>query len=409
MSKIGHFEGIRGVAALVVVNEHLLKLFFLMAFSDAAMRSEGFGILEELSFPPFNMMHNGAWAVCVFFVLSGYVLSHSFFSGKHVNHQILCGSLIARYVRLAIPITASLLLVWLFMRFDLFQFTQVAELTQTKEINPYLDHLTLLEVFKQGFGSALFLDNYSYNPPLWTMSVEMIGSIGVFILQGIFLAFKQANNAWIYRLCIYAGLITLLFPTLYIGFLLGMLLCDLRNNSKTNEILDSYSKFWVPGSLLVGTVLSAYMIRGLYSNPFKLITFNGFNPYHEYLYNTWGAFFLLAGIVYSKRISEFFSKPIFLALGKISFPLYLVHYTVMTSLTAFLYISLPINDHLYKSVLSILISLPVMFIVAYYFNVAINEPAKKVTILIKRMFVKVPMHSEKGFESQVSKMNPEQS
>lgn len=388
MNKIGHFEGLRGLAALVVVNEHLLKLFFVMAFSDAAMRSSGFGMLEELSFPPFNMLHNGAWAVCVFFVLSGYVLSHSFFSGKEINRHDISGKLIGRYFRLAIPITASLVLVWIFMGLGLFHFSDVAALTQTKELNQYVAQPSVLELLKQGFGSALFLDDYAYNPPLWTMSVEMIGSIGIFVIQGIFLTFRGHRHAWLIRMVIYTGLISLLFPTLYTGFLLGMMLCDCRNYSKSNRVLESYGKYWVPVSLLIGVVLCSYMIRGLYTNPFKIITFNEFHPYYEYLYNTWGAFFLIAGISYSKKVSGILSKPIFLALGKISFPLYLVHYTIMTSLTAFLYVSLPVEGHFLKAILSIALSIPVMFMAAYVFEKAVNEPAVKFSNLIKNLISK---------------------
>lgn len=385
MSKIGHFEGLRGLAALVVVNEHLLKLFFFMAFSDAAMRSSGFGVLEELSFPPFNMLHNGAWAVCVFFVLSGYVLSHSFFSGKNTNHQDLGGKLVGRYFRLAIPITASLVLVWVLMGLGLFHFTDVATLTQTKEVNQYLAQPTLVELLKQGFGSALFLDNYAYNPPLWTMSVEMIGSIGIFVIQGVFLTFRNHKNAWLIRMGVYTALIALLFPTLYTGFLLGMMLCDCRNYSNSNRALEAYAKYWVPVSLIVGVVLCAYMIRGLYSNPFKIITINEFHPYYEYLYNTWGAFFLIAGISYSRRAAELLSTPILLSLGKISFPLYLIHYTVMTSLTAYLYLNLPVEGHYIKAILSIGLSIPAMFAVAYAFEKTVNEPTIKLSRLIKNM------------------------
>jgi peptidoglycan/LPS O-acetylase OafA/YrhL len=399
VSKIGYLEGLRGLAALVVVNEHLLKLFFFMAFSDAAMRSSGFGILEELSFPPFNMLHNGAWAVCVFFVLSGYVLSHSFFSEENTNHKNLGGKIVSRYFRLAIPVTASLILVWVLMVLGLFHFSDVATLTQTKEVDQYLVQPTLVDLLKQGFGNTLFSDEYAYNPPLWTMSVEMIGSIGIFVIQGIFLTFRHHKNAWLIRMGVYIALIALLFPTFYTGFLLGMLLCDCRNYSKSNQVLEAYAKYWVPVSLIIGVALCSYMIRGLYSNPFKIITFNEFHPYYEYLYNTWGAFFLIAGISYSRRATELLSTPILLALGKISFPLYLIHYTVMTSLTAYLYLNLAVEGHYTKAILSIGLSIPVMFAVAYGFEKVVNEPTIKFSRAIKNI---ISRYSNKKDKLQIN-------
>lgn len=386
MKKIEYFEGIRGLAALVVVHEHLLKLFFALAFSDAALRSANFSLYEEASFPPFNLLHNGAWAVCLFVVLSGYVLSNSFFSSQQSENSGFFANVIARYFRLAIPVTASLVFVWGLMHFGAFYFSEVALITQSHEVNQYLTQPTIWQVFTQGFGSALFKDNMQYNPVLWTMSVEMFGSIGIFLLQAVFLIFKNHRKAFVIRLCIYIGLIAILFPTLYTGFILGMLLCDVRNNHKANEFLEKHSKLWVPGALFIGILLCSYMIRGLYTNPFRFITINEFHPYYEYLYNTWGAFLVLAAITYSKGITSTLSKPLFSALGKISFPLYLTHYTVMTSLTAYLYLNLPLEGHVVRASVAIGISLPVMFLLAYVFHAVFNRPTIFVSRKMKSIF-----------------------
>lgn len=389
MKKIGYFEGLRGLAALVVVNEHLLKLFFALAFSDAAMRAASFGLFEEASFPPFNMLHNGAWAVCVFFVLSGYVLSHSFFRATNMGQGEIAGKVVGRYLRLAIPVTASLVIVWALMGLGAFHFAEVAPMTQSHEVNQYITQPTILDIFAQGFGSALFMDNLRYNPPLWTMSVEMIGSIGIFVLQAIFLSFRNSKNAFVIRMVIYVAMIAVIFPTLYTGFVLGMMLCDLKNFEKANINLEKYAKYWVPVSIVIGLILCAYMIRGLYTNPYRFITIKEFHPYYEYLYNTWGAFFLVAGVSYSKSISTALSAPIFRALGKISFPLYLTHYTVMSSLTAYLYLNLPFDDHVSKAVCSVALSIPFMFVIAYLFGRVVNEPAMLISNKAKAIIASI--------------------
>ncbi|MFA0809534.1 acyltransferase family protein [Microbulbifer epialgicus] len=387
MKRIGYFDGLRGVAALVVVNEHLLKLFFALAFSDAALRAAGSGIIEQMSFPPFNMLHNGAWAVCIFFVLSGYVLSYSFFKTASVGQADLVGKVAARYLRLAIPVTASLIFVWVLMLLGAFQFEEVALITQSQEINQYGSIPTFTDIFKQGFGSALFLDDLRYNPPLWTMSVEMIGSIGIFLFQAIFLSFQTNKYAFEIRIFIYFISIVLIFPTLYTGFILGMMLCDIQNNEKTNKILEKYSKYWVPFSLIIGVMLCAYMIRGLYTNPYKIITIQEFHPYHEYLYNTWGAFFLIAGMSYSKKFVSILGKAIPRFIGRISFSLYLTHYTVMSSLTAYLYLYLPFDNHVAKVFFAIALSLPVMFLVAYFFDKLVNKPTIIAADFVKRRLI----------------------
>jgi peptidoglycan/LPS O-acetylase OafA/YrhL len=390
VKKIEYFEGLRGLAALVVVNEHLLKLLFALTFSDAALRSAGFSVFEEATFPPFNLLHNGAWAVCMFFVLSGYVLSNSFFSTPQDNNRGFVANVAARYVRLAIPVTFSLILVWALMHCGVFYFSEVALVTQSHEINQYTTQPTLWQIFEQGFGSAIFKDDLHYNPVLWTMSVEMYGSIGVFFLQAIFLSFLNNRNAFLIRLCVYVGLIALFFPTLYTGFILGMLLCDVRNNPRANGFLEKHSEVWVPAALIIGILLCAYMIRGLYTNPFRFITFKEFHPYYEYIYNTWGAFLVVAAITYSKKISSTLSKPIFNALGKISFPLYLTHYTIMSSLTAYLYLNLPVDGHVMKATIAVGISIPAMFLVAYLFHLIVNNPTIILSRKIKALLGKQP-------------------
>lgn len=382
MAKVGYLEGLRGIAALVVVNEHLLKFLFPLAFSDVAMRHSEYGLMEELSFPPFNMLHNGAMAVCLFFVLSGYVLSHGFFKQPKSGPAVLIAKAVGRYVRLALPVAGSLLLVWLLMQAGLLFFNDMVSLTGSKEINPYINTPGLLDLLKQSFGTALFRDNAAYNPPLWTMSVEMIGSLAIFLLQALFATFHHHRWAWWIRMAVYAGLIALIFPTLYTGFILGMMLCDAMANKKAHEYLARYARYWAPVALLIGLVLLGYMIRGLYTNPYRLMTIREFSPYHEYLYNTWGAFFLLAGIAYCRPVAGFLEKPLFAMLGKLSFPLYLTHYTVMCSLTAGLYLILPIDGHTLKAGIAILASLPVMLLIACLFQSIVNQPAIKLSRII---------------------------
>lgn len=402
MHKIKHLEGLRGLAALIVVNEHLLKFFFVMAFSDSALRQSG--MYESLSFPPLNLLHNGAWAVCAFFVLSGYVLSQSFFQKGLSGAGDPIAKTVARYFRLAIPVTGSLVLVWILMSLNGIYFADAAALTQTKEIDQYGSAPTIINLLQQGFGSALLKDNYSYNPPLWTMSVEMIASIGVFVLHLVFYSFSDSKNAFGIRLAIYVGLLILLSPTLYAGFILGMLICDCKNNAGANLLLEKYSKYWSPVAMTIGVALCGYMIRGLYNNPYSVVTFEEFNPYHEYLYNTWGAFFLIFGLSYSQKAKDMLSGKNMMVLGKLSFSLYLTHYLVMSSFTAYLYVSIPFDSHMYRALASIGISIPIMFIVAYVFEKIVNEPALRIS---KAIYSKVTRILSKGIGTSKNALQAE--
>ena len=264
-----------------------------------------------------------------------------------------------------------------------FDFESSVDISKAKEGGQQVEQVSILNLLKQGFWSTLFLGDFSYNPPLWTMTVELIGSMGIFFLQAVFITFRKNENAWAYRMLIYVCGILAFLPTLYVGFFLGMMLCDCKNNRRADRLLETYSKYWVPVSILMGFLLCGYMVRGLYTNPYRLVTFGGFHPYHEYWYNTWGAFFIIAAITYSKSIANFLSKPALLVLGKISFPLYLTHYILLNSLTTSLYLALPMEGHVVKAVISSLVTLPIIFLVAFIFEKTVNYPVVNFTRKIR--------------------------
>jgi len=386
LQKQNHFESLRGIAALVVVNEHLLKLFFAITFSDAAMRSTNFMFWEEISFPPFNLLHNGAWAVSLFFVLSGYVLSISFFRNNTKQGVNLVGKTIARYIRLAIPVFVSLVLAYILIASGAMYFNDILPMTQTKEIYLYSEEISIWATFTQGFGTALFSNDFKNNPPLWTMSVEMYGSLLIFVLHLICHMFNRLKEAWIWRAGLYVICLALAFQTLYSAFILGMILCDIKNNEKADKFLKENSRQWVIVSIGIGVFLCGYMIRGLYSNLYQAITFGEFHPYYEYLYNIWGAFFLLLGIDYSQKIKGILNTKCLVWLGRISFPLYLIHYSLMCSFTAYLYLNAPFYTHSDKVVFSVALSIPVYFIGAIIFDKLVNQPTVKLSRKIKRYF-----------------------
>ena len=93
-------DGLRGVAALIVVVFHVMSAFVPAWVPD---QSEAVPWWAD---SPLAVLYNGTFAVPVFFVLSGFVLAQaSLLPRKH-----LWLDLALRYLRLALPATASVLL-----------------------------------------------------------------------------------------------------------------------------------------------------------------------------------------------------------------------------------------------------------------------------------------------------------
>lgn len=120
MKKIRYLDGLRGLAAFQVVFHHFILAFYPALFLGAADNpnhmAAGWEAFGSGSF--LNLFWDGNFAVCIFFVLSGFVLSHKFFVRK--ESKIVTESAVKRYFRLAIPVAFSVLVAFLVMKFSLF-------------------------------------------------------------------------------------------------------------------------------------------------------------------------------------------------------------------------------------------------------------------------------------------------
>ena len=107
--RLYHLEGIRGLAAVSVLFAHFLQIFLPHVFY--ADPTEGHGVWErELATSPLNILVNGNFAVCLFFVLSGYVLSRNFLSNGSLGG--LRRLALKRYPRLMLPVLGAVMLAW---------------------------------------------------------------------------------------------------------------------------------------------------------------------------------------------------------------------------------------------------------------------------------------------------------
>src|SRR5689334_10873657 len=95
-----HLDSLRGVAALIVVLEHYFAAFYPYTLFGARGEYRQIAPWESLAFhPPFGTLIAGHFAVCLFFILSGYVLSFRFL-GKRGGTSDLVAAIVRRPIRL---------------------------------------------------------------------------------------------------------------------------------------------------------------------------------------------------------------------------------------------------------------------------------------------------------------------
>ncbi len=78
MTRYRSLDGLRGVAALVVVVHHCLLTSIVLAATYRGGTTSGWGLSELLTRTPLHLLWDGTGMVLVFFVLSGFVLTLAF-------------------------------------------------------------------------------------------------------------------------------------------------------------------------------------------------------------------------------------------------------------------------------------------------------------------------------------------
>jgi len=303
-SRLSDLDGVRGWASLSVLFFHVFWETFgnvEAVFRNAATAS----------------LFNGAMAVSIFFVLSGEALSIGYWrTGSRYLLMQLC---VKRYPRLTIPIFFSCLAVYLLMKMGLVFSAEAAVVVDSPNwlgaflhLEPDLGTLLRYSLFDVYVHHT---DGHSFNPFLWTMRSEILGSLVVFVFLGIERYLKL-------KILVLIALVVVFFQLKsYIAcFLVGVIFAKMRTEG---QFLRLQEIRWVqPLSWgVLGIVL-------LFIAHKQIVGHSGVRPYVV-------ASTLLLFVVHcNKTITEFMRNGISAWLGKISFPLYLVHFPVIASFTS---------------------------------------------------------------------------
>jgi peptidoglycan/LPS O-acetylase OafA/YrhL len=376
MRKIHYLDGLRGLAAFVVVFHHFILAFYPALFLGINAQTHlGAGQEAFLSGSVFNLFYNGNFMVCIFFVLSGFVLSYKFFVKK--DHEILTQSASKRYLRLVIPVAVSISLAFFLMKFSLFYNQQAGIISGSNWLGVFWR-------FTPNFGDALsqillgtfFTNVYDYNVTLWTVAFEFFGS---FLVLGFLALFGQAKN----RSVAYVFAIIFFFQSYYLAFILGMLLSDLYVHRETFFGKLNKNKLIQAGLLLAGLFLGAYPSgRGVegtwYASMEKEYLVNS-----AVLYHILGAFLLILVLLNSKRMQKIFAHKYLLFLGEISFSMYLLHFIVLGSFSSFIFINLaPRMQYAPAFLLTFVTSLALIIALSYLMYLYVDMKAVRFSKLV---------------------------
>lgn len=330
--RIGPLEFIRGIAAIIVVLWHS-SLAFYPELTGAFPNLDGG---KSLSGTVFFALINGSASVTLFFVLSGYVLTHSLF--KTGSPATIVRIAQRRIPRLAFLTTIVCVISWMMLSLGLYHNVEAGHLSGSTWLSglgfitpPYLPYpLTLFDAVMQGAVWTFFRGDTYLNSSMWTMRVELIGSY--LAICSALLIFNVASRTW---RCLIVSAIAFYLAvsgnSQLICFLVGVVIADIQYSYRP-KINDSISVIFIVFALYL------YGYNGTTSETFAYIHGITFGIDHIYVLII-SSFLIISVCIFNKRSSMALSGNVARFLGWISFPLYLVHLPIIFSVGSAVYIA----------------------------------------------------------------------
>jgi peptidoglycan/LPS O-acetylase OafA/YrhL len=312
---------------------------------------------------PLRTFFDGGLQVQIFFVLSGFVIANAAARRKHG----LLRNVVVRYIRLTVPASASvafsLLCLWIFPN-------EFARLRAAIHL-PWIDiqplsrvitlygpvHFSLRQIIHDSIEACFSRLNY-INTVLWTMKSEFFGSCSLYCLYAL-IAPRRA------RLYTLLAALLLLFPTPfagYIAFIVGAILFEFWQEERTQLR-------WSLLLLLLGVII-----------PCELVWWEKAGP------RLGGPLMIIAAtsIVYICLLNpiaiRFMSARPSRLLGRISFPLYLVHYPILCSFGAYTW--LHIRNRPLATVAAFIVTVLLSLLIAFWGEVCIDAPTVRALRLV---------------------------
>lgn len=366
-----HLDGLRGVAAVVVVIAHMIAvvapaLHFGPTASTADAPAPGWQITFATS--PLFVFTNGSFAVFVFFVLSGYVIA---LSADH-SRASLPRAVVARILRLGLPCAASLLLIHAIVNGGWSWSSALAK------VNPHWwmtsvfrnEAIAFSELLAEVGGRYMITGHSKLNAVLWTMQRELLGSLGIIAIMIL----APGRTARMLSFVLLTALLVLLKAEAhhYACFAAGALLYLYRDH------------LWrCPAWCGAAAIVLGLFLGGKPVLPPPPGTIYSVLPAKFAGLWAWptGATLVVFGTLVWPPMRSLLGGLVGRALGRISFGLYLVHFAVIQSLFAGVIVTWPGP---WGQATAWLTTLVTVFALALLFTLAVDEPATRLSRSIKR-------------------------
>ncbi|KAK9418287.1 putative acyltransferase protein [Seiridium unicorne] len=417
-----YINGLRGVACLIVFNQHVLYLL-----CPWSLRAYGAPDVTKnvLQMPIVRVVYAGDGMVALFFVLSGYVLAYSPLRMIHAGTPAdefltkLSSSVLRRGIRLFTPMLAfglmTAVLTWVLPWYEAPKAMNRWRQDDDSSLSAFFKHLSRFAVDALS-GMDPFDFSWANGEPegwshCWTIPHQYRGSLAVYMA-----CLATCRLTPTIRKAMFLGLAlwVICSPRHYWEmscFFSGLLLAETRIPSTSNSLQPQPCKPWTKHfsiairtlALIVSTVFLGWPVWGSTTQqPYVLLrrviipetwASDGFyegDHSRRYLYSIGAVlmFWALEGLPWAKRL---LSRPELIYLGEIGYSFFLLHWMVLYSYGRYLYSYLHYIDAYSRNgpLVVYFSTLAISIIVADLFWRAVDEGGIKLAKFLVQVCLKV--------------------
>jgi peptidoglycan/LPS O-acetylase OafA/YrhL len=322
--RLEYLDGLRGIAAVIVLLHHMVLSFYPQLADGSQHYFHG-----NWPLAPVMLAWGGNLCVCIFFLLSGFVLVPATLHAK----SYLLTQFTRRLIRLVPPVLAASLIGYALWSLGLMRNTQATTVGASGWIAAFFQgQPSLVEVFRDAICMPFVPVESRYDPVLWTMHVEYVGSFGI-IAAYVLLHHKLV------RTVVLLAALALTYGTYYSDFIVGALLADYNLRERGMAVPVILRR----GLIAVFSVL--FLLFGAYSwaaGPGS--PWNWADAFIEHFITDYtqahmlAAMFLLPVLLWCRPLQILLSRKIPLALGRQSFSIYLIHLPLIGSLVCAIFL-----------------------------------------------------------------------
>jgi|GEM_PF-299115 len=334
--KLDAFEGVRGLASVGVFISHLIIGFWPVLYSKGNPYLATFPKpVRWLSESPLRVIYDGQFAVMLFFVLSGFVLSIAFF--RRQSGEGIPAAAARRYTRLMIPAAISVLLGYLVLAAGGMHNLAAGKMMNETVGYPhqwialfYHQDPVARVALRHALWDTFFRGGSVYNQNLWTMSVELPGSFAVYAFALLF-----GGLRWRIVFYLAAGFVLLCNNFFIFNFLVGVAIADLYAINERSR-----------RPLRLPLVAALALMAAAFYVVFKKPELNNYDLWgiaalrKSYCFESAGSALLIMTVAFSTSLQKLLERRWIAFLGSISFALYLVHLILICSVASYAYLKL---------------------------------------------------------------------